>query len=290
MIYGQVARRWTALFSFGLWALFTLTALTASPPLDARPAPASELTVTLLSAGDGRLMVQGSDGRAIAVPITPATWALRAGLPAAPRDFAPGETLHVRLGRGKGGAKPALMICDPETAAALDAQRGHPLRGTLLDTTNGKVWIVQPDGGALPLPVCLSARTTFQAGGAAAAVTAFSAGASVTITTRGLPNGLPSAVSVSDAGAAAGDETPTRRGTVSGIVLEVRPDLGVLTLRDKTGTDRTLAVTAGTRVKVRKRPATLADIAAGMHVTAFLRGASDAAGTPTASSLSASDR
>ena len=284
MVYGRVTRRLAALLS-----LVILAALVAIPTLDARPTPASEISVTLLSVSDGTLTVQGSDGRTFAVPITPATWALRGGLPATPRDFTPGETLHVRLGRGKGGVKTALMICDSETAASLEAHRGKALRGTLLDTTNGKVWIIQPADSTLPLPVCLSARTTFQAGGATATAVAFSAGASVTITTRGLANGLLSAVSVSDA-AAATDETPRRRETVSGTVIEVRPDLGMLTLRDKTGSDQTIAVTVGTHVKVRKRAATLADIATGMHVTAFLRAASDAAGNLIASSLSAADR
>lgn len=290
MVYGQVTRRWTALFSLFTLAFCTLATLIAAPPLNARPAPASELTVTLLSVSSGAIQVQGSDGRAFAVPITPATWALKGGLVVTPHDFTPGETLHVRLGRGKGGTKPALMICDSETAAALEAQRGRLLRGTLQSTTNGRVWVIQPEDRALPLPVCLSAHTTFQAGGAATTVTAFSAGASVTITTRGLPNGLPSAVSVSDTGATAEDKTPRRRGTVSGIVVEVRSDLGVLTLRDKAGADQLIAVTAGTRVKVRKRAATLADIAVGMYVTAYLRAASEAAGNPTATSLSASDR
>ncbi|MDQ2799658.1 MAG: hypothetical protein M3Y13_08460, partial [Armatimonadota bacterium] len=164
------------------------------------------------------------------------------------------------------------------------------LRGTLQSTTNGRVWIIQPEDSALPLPVCLSVRTTFQAGGAATTMAAFSLGASVTITTRSLPNGLPAAVSVSDASATTEDKTPRRRGTVSGTIVEVRPDLGLLTLRDKTGGDQTIAVTAGTRVKVRKRAATLADITAGMHVTAYLRAALDPAGNPTATSLSASDR
>lgn len=284
MIYGRVTRGWTALLS-----LFTLAALIAALPLEARPAPASELTVTLLSLGGNRMTVQGTDGRAFAVPITPATWALRRGLVVAPRDFTPGETLQVRLGRGKAGTRIALVISDSETAAALEAQRGHLLRGTLLSTTNSKVWLVQPADSELPLPVCLSAHTTFQAGGAVATAAAFSAGASVTITTRGLPNGLPAAILVSDA-AAATEEAPHRRKTISGIVLEVRPDLGLMTLRDKAGEDETIAVTAATRIKVRKQPAAVSDITAGKHITVHLRVEPDAADNLVASSLSVSDR
>lgn len=141
--------------------------------------------------------MQGADGRAFAVQITPATWVLQRGEVVPPRELPPGETLRVRLGRGKSGA--ALLVCDAETAEALAAHRRRPLSGTVA-RVDGLVWTVQPTDGAVPVPVCLSAHTTFRAGGAPVSASAFGAGASVTITTRGLANGLMTALSVSKAG------------------------------------------------------------------------------------------
>jgi len=189
MTYGRVSQLLPVVFLL-LWLAL------AARPAHARPAPASELTVTLLSVGQDTLQVQGADGRAFAVRIMPATWVLGRGLVVPPGALTPGETLRVRLGRGKGGA--ALLVCDAETAEALDSHRRRPLTGEVA-RVDGPVWTVQPADGGVPLPVCLTPRTTFRAGGAPVSASAFGAGAQVTITTRGMANGLMTALSVSEA-------------------------------------------------------------------------------------------
>jgi len=250
--------------------LLLLLAL-AARPAPARPAPASEMTVTLLSVGPGVLQAQGADGRALTIKITPATWVLQRGLVVSPREMTPGETLRVRLGRGQAGSTVALLVCDLETAEAIEAQRRRPLTGTVA-SVDGKVWTVQPAEGAVPLPVCLSPRTAFRAGGSPVAASAFGAGAQVTITTRGLANGLLAAVAVSDAasdgpGQAAKPGARTPKGeSLSGVVVEARPDLGLLTVQSAAGATRTVAVDAGTRVRSGGRAASLGEMAAGMRV------------------------
>ena len=260
----------------------------AALPAAARPAPASDLTVTLLSAGPKALQVQGADGRAFPVKITRATWILQRGLVAAPRDLLPGETLRVRLGRGADGA--ALLVCDADTADALVVSHGRPLSGTLLGV-EGRVWTVQTEGGSVPLPVLLSARTLFRAGGSAVSASAFGPGASVTITTRGLANGLLAAVSVSDAPLALPGPDDDRRTpkpvSLSGVIVEVRPDLGLLTFQDEAGAAQTAAVGAATRIRSAGKAAALGDLAAGMRVRVRLGASQDAAGNPVASSVSA---
>ncbi len=274
---------------FRVAVLFLLFAIWLSIPTEARPAPASDVTGTLLSWTEGQIHLQGSDGRAFVVKTTAATWVLRRGLPSADREFTPGEILQIRQGRGPAGTTRALLVCDPETAGALAAQRGHLLVGTLLKA-EGKVWIVQPADNPLPLPVCLSAHTRFQSGQALVTAGTFGSGASITVVTRGLPNGLPSAVSVSDGAEAKAQEAPKRRRIFTGTVLEARPDLGLLTLQDKNGFSFTIAVEAETNMKVRtrkfSRAGAWADLAAGTRVTAHLGENSDIAGNPVASRLS----
>ena len=284
MTYGLVRRHWPVVTFF--------LAVLADRPALSQPVPASELTVTLLSVGQGAIQVQGADGRVIAIKITPATWVLQRGLVTLPREMTPGEMLRVRLGRGKAGGAAALLVCDAETAEAIAAHRRQPLSGIVV-SGGDKVWTVQPADGQTPLPICLSARTTFQAGGSQVAASAFGAGAAVTITTRGLANGLLSAVSVSDAapdlpGQAAEQRTPLPR-SVSGVISEVRPDLGLLTLQDTAGTSQTVAVEAATRVKSGGRAASLEDLQPGMRVRVRLSTAQDAAGNLVATSVSASD-
>ena len=284
MPYGRSRRPLPVLF-------FLFSSALAILPASARPLPASDLAVTLLSAGPGALQVQGADGRAFAVKITPATWVLRRGLVVPPHDFAPGETLSVRLGRGKAGGAAVLLVCDAETAEALAAHLRRPLTGTIL-SVEGRVWTVQPDGGDVPLPILTSLHTLFRAGGSLVAASAFGAGASVTITTRRLANGLPAAVSVSDAlpdGPGQTRDAPTVRTiSVSGVVVEARPDLGLLTLQDAAGVSRTVAMDARTRVKAQGKVARLGDLLPGMRVRVHLGTGQDASGNPVATSVSAS--
>jgi hypothetical protein len=261
----------------------------------AHPAPASEMTVTLLSWSHGELQGQEENGQVLKIITTPATWILRRGLPTTARDFVPGETLQIRRGRGTGGTLRALLVCDPETAAALAGARGHPLTGTLLKA-GGKVWILQPDDGALPLPLCLTAHTMFQAGGALVASGVFTAGTRVTIQTRGLPTGLMSAVSVSD-----GTETmavikkaPRPRKTFSGTIREARPDLGQLTIQNKAGFSQMIGVDSQTSILVRTRKGrhlgTWDDLTVGRPIFARFAAAEAGGGSdPLAATLSVSD-
>ncbi len=286
MTYGRARRRWPVVILF--FCVYLLTAR----PAHARAAPASELTVTLLSVGPDALQVQDADGRAREIKLTSVTWVLRQGLVVLPRELTPGETLRVRLGRGKESA--ALLVCDEETADAMESHRRRPLSGTIL-SVSGKVWTVQPADGPTPLPICLSARTGFRAGGASVATSAFGVGASVMITTRGLANGLLAAVSVSDAAPEASPDATMGAGasahrpsSVFGIILEARPDLGLLTLQDAAGASRTVALDAGTRVKFAGRSVALGELAAGMRVRVRLGARQDVAGHPVTTSVSAS--
>ena len=270
--------------------LFLCALLYALPlhPAQARPAPASEMTVTLLTVSEAVLQVQAGDGRALTIPLTRATWVLRRGVVVSIREFTPGETVQVRLGRLKGDTRAAALVCDPETAAALAAAHGHSLSGMLL-AVDGALWTIQPEGTDLPLPVCVTPRTVFQAGGGPVDASVYSVGASVTVTTRGLANGLLTAVSVSDTPPEGGTaDTPRRPTPLSGVVREARPDLSLLTLEDPAGAMQTLAIGRGTRVKVGGKAASLDQIAPGMHVLARLSAVQDAAGHRVATSVSAS--
>ena len=289
MPHGRSLRPQPVLLLPVLLLLLLFSLAPAARPAPARPRPASDLAVTLLSAGPNALQVQGADGRAFSVKITRATWVLRRGQVALPRELQPGETLRVRLGRGAGGA--ALLVCDTETADALAAARGRPLPGSLLGV-EGRVWTVQPDGGDVPLPVLISPRTLFHAGAAAVSASAFGPGASVTITTRGLANGLLAAVSVSDAAPAApapdDGGQKARPVSLSGVIIEARPDLGLLTVEDASGLAHTVAIDAATRLKSAGKAATLGELAAGMRVRVRLGAGADAAGNPVAAGVSAS--
>lgn len=286
MTYGRICRSLPAFLLLLASCLFTCATLSAP----ARPLPVSDLPVTLLSAGPGVLQVQGADGRQFAIRVTPKTWVLQRGLVILPRDLVPGEPLRVREVGGT-----ARLVCDEETADALAAHRRRPLSGTIL-SVESRVWTVQPLGGDVPLPILLTARTLFRAGGSLVAASAFGPGAAVTILTRRLANGLLAAVSVSDAapetvpdppGQTAGGQTP-RPVSVSGVIIEARPDLGLLTLQDASGAARTVAVDAGTRLKSGGRAAAWGDLAAGMRVRVRLGAGQDAAGNPVATSVSTS--
>ena len=282
MPYGRVCRL--------LPASLLLLLFSAAP---ARPLPASELTVTLVSIRQGALQVQGGDGHQFDVKVTPATWVLRRGMVARMRDLMLGEALQVRLGRRAGGA--ALLVCDADTADALAAHRHRPLSGTILGSAGlgsaGKVWTVQPADGDVPLPILLSQHTLFRAGGSAVPASAFGPGALVTITTRGLANGLLAAVSVSDAPPALpgpdDDRRTPRTVSLSGVIVEARPDLGLLTFQDEAGAAQTAVVGAATRIRSAGKAAALGDLTAGMRVRVRLGASQDAAGNPVASSVSA---
>ncbi len=249
------------------------------------------LPVTVLSVSGGRLQVTGGDGQAMTLTITPASLFLRRGLLVSADEFTPGETALLRQRKGAGGRAQVVLLCDTDSAAVLEKYRRRPLSGTVLSASSG-VWVVQPSDAAdlVPLTLRLSAHTTFQAGGESVPPSAFGPGAAVTVTTRGLPDGLLLAVSVAEASEAEAAPVQTRiLRFVSGQVTDVEPDAGTLTVQDKTGTAHVVAADGRTRIKVRRQPAALTDIQMGMRVSVWLGTDQDASGNPIAASLSAYD-
>lgn len=289
MTYGQVARNRFLIAALALTAL-----LLFNLPADGarRPGSPAVLSVTLLTVSAQTVQVQGEDGRALTLRLTPASLFLRRGLRAAASEFTPGETVLLRQRRGTGGQAQVVLLCDPESAAAIDKYRHQPLRGTLLSATAGTL-VVQPEGDAddVPLTLRLSPRTIYSASGVPVAPSAFGTGAQVTVTTRGLADGLLLAISVMDAPTAAppSEDKPRRAASVSGLVTDVQPDTGMLTVEDNAGASRVLAVDTRTRVEVRKQSAHLTDVVAGMHVSAWLGAEQDALGNPIATRVSATE-
>ena len=287
MTYGQVAH-----FSRP-FALAALLLFPGTPPAAraASPSPAA-LPVTLTSVSAKRVQAQDEAGRALDLAVTPASWFLRRGLRVAASDFTAGEAVLVRQHVGPGGRPQVALLCDAESDAAIERYRRRPLTGTI-ESQSARAWVVlpsdSPDGVPLTLPV--SARTAYRVGGAACAVSAFGLGATVKIVTRGLPDGPLAALSVSgDSEAPAATAAGVRpAGFLSGIVLDVQPGAGILTVQDKAGASQTVGVDGRTRVKVRRQPASLADVTAGMRVSVRLGAGVDAAGNVVATSVSALD-
>ena len=282
MIYGRVFFCLSVIFGAFLLPLF----LAAAP----RSAKSATLSVTLLSAGNGALQAQGSDGRAFSVAVTPASLFLRRGLLVSATDFTPGETVLLRQHAGRGGQAQVALLCDTDSAAAIERYRRRPITGTILSASSQN-WVVQPADSAdgVPLTLKLSSQITYHVSGAIVAASVFGPGASVTLMTRGLPNGLLSIVSVSEAAEQAAPTELRVKAFVSGEVLEVQPEAGTLTVQDKTGASFVVAVDAGTRIKVHRQPGTLADIQAGMRVSVWLGTSQDTAGKRIATSISALD-
>lgn len=281
MTYGRVFAH-----VFVLAALFLPLSLAAAP----HSAKSPNLSVTLLSIDARSLQAQGGDGRAFSLMVTPASLFLRRGLRVSTSEFTPGEPVLLRQRAGPGGQKQVVLLCDSESAAAIEKYRRRPLTGTIVSVSSQE-WVVQPEGSAdgVPLTLRLSSHVTYQAGGVSVASSTFGPGASVTLTTRGLANGLLSVVSVSEAAAQAAPTETRRAAFVSGDVLEVQPDAGTVTIQEKNGASCVVAVDAGTRIKIRKQPGTLTEIGVGMRVSARLGASQDAAGNPVATSVSASD-
>ena len=271
---------------YRLFGVISLLLALLPTPASARPT-ARGVAVTIISVTEHAVQVMGEDGRAETLGFGPASAFLRRGLLVRASEFLPGETATLRRHSGPGGAAQVGLLCDPDSAMALEKYRGRPLTGTLL-SLSPQVWVVQPADGAegVPLSLLVSARAVFSAGGSAVSATAFEPGASVTVTTRGLPSGLLSLVSAVSGVSDAPPPAP-RNGFVSGLVTEVQSS--TLTLSDASGVSHTVAVSGATRVKVRRQAASLADITLGLHVSAWLGRKADSAGNPIATTVSATD-
>lgn len=271
---------------YRLFRVISLLFALLSTPASARPTARSG-AVTIIAITTGTVRVIGDDGRAETLGIGPASAFLRRGLLVRASEFQIGETATLRQHIGPGGVLQVGLLSDLDSAMVLEKYRGRPLSGTLL-SLSPQVWVIQPADGAdaPPLSLLVSARAIFTAGGMTVSASAFQPGAVVTLTTRGLPSGLLSLVS-----AVSGvSETPPpapRSGFVSGLVTEIQSS--TLSLVDASGVTHTVAVSGATRIKVRRQAASLADISAGMHVSAWLGSKMDGAGNPVATTVSASD-
>lgn len=289
MTYGQVAQP-LRIFALAALLLFLI------PPLAARAArPGSAaLPMTLMSVSATRIQAQDEAGRTLKLAVSPASWFLRRGLRVSAGDFTVGEAVVVRQHVGPGGRAQVALLCDAESDAAIERYRQRSFSGTIV-SQSARAWVVlpsdSPDGVPLTLPV--SARTKYRVGGVACAASAFGLGAEVTVTTHGQPDGPLAAVSVSESSATLAPVTgETRRaGFLSGVVLDVQLDAGTLTVQDKAGASQTVTVGVDgrTRVKVRRQPASLADVSAGMRVSVRLGVEVDASGNGVATSVSALD-
>ena len=277
--------------AYGFFWLSLFWTLLAVPSSLARPsASAQGVAVTIIAIGAHTAQVMGEDGRTETLAFGPASAFMRRGLLVRAGEFLPGETALLRRRIGKGGATQIGLLCDSDSAGALEKYRGRPLTGMLL-SLSPSVWVVQPadDAVSMPLSLLVSARASFTAGSAPVTAAAFGPGASVTVTTRGLPSGLLSLISVSDTTTPeeAIPAAPRRSDFISGLVTEIQSSS--VTLQDKAGISHTIAADGATRVKVRRLPASLADIAVGMRVSAWIGRREDASGNPIATTLSAYD-
>jgi len=272
---------------YRLFGVISLLLALLSTSASGRPS-ARGVSVTIIGVTEHAVQVLGEDGRAETLGIGPASAFLRRGLLVRALEFQPGEIATLRPHRGPGGAIQVGLLCDPDSAMALEKYRGRPLSGTLL-SLSPLVWVIQPGDSAdgVPISLLVSARAVFSAGGTATAASAFEPGAAVTVSTRGLPSGLLSLVSATG-DLSPGSPPPTpRSGFASGLVTELQTS--ALTLVDASGVTHTIAVSGATRVKVRRQAASLSDIATGMHVSAWLGSKTDGAGNPIATTVSASD-
>ena len=191
--------------------------------------------------------------------------------------------------RASDGTVSLVLLCDPATAAVLDACRHHVLTGAV-QSADERYLVVRPSAGGVPVTLRVTPKTLYRNSGADVPASAFPAGAAVAVVCRGLPSGLLMAAVVSDRGADAVQERVILRPVVvSGTLAAVEPDRGLLVIAPRGKPRRTVAVGESTHVKVRKTEATLRDLTRGMHVTARLGPGKDAAGHPVALSLSAYD-
>lgn len=278
-----------------LW-LGVVGSVGAKPAVPKASAPVSHSksvkTATVVSSDDQAVHLTLADGTAMDAELRPSSLFLKGGVVAKPTDFGAGAKVIVRTRtRASDGAVSVVLLCDPATAAAIDAYRRKPLAGRV-QSEDDKYWTVKPEGTADPTPITLhvTPKTTYRKNGADTAAAAFPVGAAVTVVTRGLPSGLLMASIVSDSTAdAATTKAALKPVSLSGLAVDVQPDKSLLTIAPKGKPRQTISVTDATRIKVRKQDAVLKDITPGMRVSARLSRKKDGEAFPVATSLSAYD-
>ncbi len=291
-----MSRRWA--LGLGAALLFVGVGGTAGakPAAPKAAAPVSHSknvrTATVVSADEQAVHLTLADGTALDAELRPSSLFLKGGVAVKPTDFGAGAKVVLRTRtRASDGAVSVVLVCDPQTATAIDAYRRRPLTGRV-QSEDDKYWVIKPEGTAdsTPLTLHVTAKTAYRKGGADATAAAFPVGAAVTVVTRGLPSGLLMASIVTDSAAdAATTKAALKPVSLSGVAVEVHVDTGLLTIAPRGKPRQTVAVTDATTIKVRKVGAALQDVKPGMRVTARLSHQKDDAGHFLATSLSVYD-
>lgn len=299
MNFGRIGVSWRRALGLGaalLWSgvVGPVGAKPAAPKTVAATVTHSKnvRAATVVSVDEQAVHLTLADGTTLDAELRPSSLFLKGGVVVAPTEFGAGTKVIVRTRtRASDGAVSVVMLCDNATAAAIDAYRRKPLVGKV-QSEDDKYWVVKPDGSAdaTPLTIHLTPKTAFRKGGADATAAAFPVGASVTIVTRGLPNGLLMGSIITDSAAdAAVTKANLKPIILSGLAADVQPEKKLLTIAPTKKPRQTVAVTDATKIKVRKQDALFQDITPGMHVSARLSHQKDGAGHLTATSLSAYD-
>ena len=249
-------------------------------------------TATVVSVDEQAVHLTLADGTALDAELRPSSLFLKGGVVAKPTDFAGGAKVVVRTRtRASDGAVSVVLLCDPQTAAAIDAYRRRPLVGRV-QSEDDKYWVIKPEGGGdgMPLTVHITAKTAFRKGGADATAAAFPVGAAVTVVTRGLPSGLLMGSIITDSPAdATAAKAALKTVSLSGLAVDVQPEKNLLVIAPKGKPRQTVAVTDATKIRVRKQDGVLKDVTPGMRVSARLGHQKDGEGHWVATSLSAYD-
>ncbi len=243
-------------------------------------------TGTLLRLDDKTMQATLADGSLLTADIRPSSLFLKGGLRVSLTDFLPGDAVAFRI-RARAGGASLVLLSDSDSLAAIDAARGKVLRG-MLQSADDHFLVLLPDGSsALPLTVRVSAKSRYLWGGQDATATAFAPGATIAVQTRGLPDGLLLAETVSDASGPAPTRTAHFSSRLSGIVWDLPMGNATLVLMSRSKTRRVLAIDQGTQITLEGKAATLSDLRRGMSVSAHLRHDKDAGGNPIAATLAA---
>lgn len=243
-------------------------------------------TGTLLRLDDKAVQVTLADGSLLTADIRPSSLFLKGGLMVSLTDFLPGDAMAFRV-RARAGGVSLVLLGDLDSLAAIDAARGKILRG-MLQSASDHFLVLLPDGsGALPLTLRVSAKTRYLWGGQDAAASAFAPGATVAVQTRGLPDGLLLAETVSDASGPAPTRTAHPSSRLSGIVWDLPLGNATLVLMSRSKTRRVIAVNSSTRITLDGNATNLSDFRRGMSVSSHLGRDKDADGNPIAVTLTA---
>ncbi len=288
MTYGKAAVVWAAALCL---ALFSVSPAPAQTLPAAKRSTGKMQTVTVRGGDNQVLHLTRADGTALDALVRPSSLFLKNGVSVPPSAFAAGSQVLLRARtRASDGVVSVVLLCDAASAAAIEAYRKKTLVGTV-QGVDEKALVVRPAGGGTPVTLRVTPKTVFRKGGVGAGAGMFPLGASVAVLTRGLPSGLLMASLVTDAPAdAARERVALKLVRLSGHVLDVQPEKSLLTVAvTKPKGRRVVAVSADTRIKVRKEDATLDDLKPGMRVSVRLGRDKDGEGYPLAASLSASD-